>query len=321
MPTSLASVCVSGTGPFDFSDTCIRTTWAALVPAASVAVSILALVPKPAFVTRAFDVLANSFKTFVSLADAEAICVEEEVDDEHLSKVRQNQTNPPFWCSAFLALITLVETFIWLAYGSFQLVGHSERRKWTATVPFVQGATWAYASVRIALAPRPTPHYDLFVLFLAHLSGAILVFVGLLFDTHLDGHHLHPLNIAAYSAHLAGICVLLCVQLGTPIAVPSPYVRPEDIGPKIGPEDYTTLWAWISFRWLNPLIGKGTNKLLVEDDVPKLSSTMQSRVLFAQFSAKKRASLLRWIWDANSFDILLDVGLCAFLDFLSIYVH
>lgn len=77
----------------------------------------------------------------------------------------------------------------------------------------------------------------------------------------------------------------------------------------VSPEDYTTLWNWVSFAWIYPLIRKvcwvhqcpseiqnrleltrtpasavqGTHSTLYEMDVWDLSPTMQSKPLFAKF--------------------------------------
>lgn len=74
----------------------------------------------------------------------------------------------------------------------------------------------------------------------------------------------------------------------------------------MSPEDYTTLWGWMSFRWILPLVDRGTATTLNESDVWKLSPTMQARPLYIKFSRTHRATLLRRLWAANSLDLMLD---------------
>ena len=80
-------------------------------------------------------------------------------------------------------------------------------------------------------------------------------------------------------------------------------------GASDSPEDYTTLFGWLTFSWVAPLIVKGTNTTLNEPDVWNVSPTMQARPLYMKFSATYRNTLLRRLWAANSLDLLLDFGL------------
>jgi hypothetical protein len=76
------------------------------------------------------------------------------------------------------------------------------------------------------------------------------------------------------------------------------------------PEDYTSLFRWITFAWVYPLIRRvglfpvellwteqqspqGTNNTLTEKDVPNLSPTMQARPVFYKFTQLKFVSLDR----------------------------
>ncbi|KAH7904349.1 ABC transporter type 1, transmembrane domain-containing protein [Hygrophoropsis aurantiaca] len=94
-----------------------------------------------------------------------------------------------------------------------------------------------------------------------------------------------------------------------PFALPSTFVKKEDIGVTVAPEDYTTLWGWITFKWVYPLIKRGNSTTLNENDIWNLSPTIQSRPLFTKFNTIVRSSLLRRLWAANSLDIMMDFGL------------
>ncbi|CAL1697425.1 unnamed protein product [Somion occarium] len=91
-----------------------------------------------------------------------------------------------------------------------------------------------------------------------------------------------------------------------PLAIPSDRINPEEIGQSISPEDYTSLWGWITFDWIRPLIRRGTNVTLNEGDVWNLSPTMQARPVYIKFSQTKRNTLLKRLWAANSLDLILD---------------
>lgn len=51
---------------------------------------------------------------------------------------------------------------------------------------------------------------------------------------------------------------------------------------------------------------RGTYETLNEDDVWNLSPTMQARPVYKKFAAVRKPSLLRWLWAANSQDLIVD---------------
>ena len=76
----------------------------------------------------------------------------------------------------------------------------------------------------------------------------------------------------------------------------------------VSPEDYTTLWGWITFDCVYPLVKKCTNATLSEKDVWDLSPTMQSCPLFIQFrrTANAKKGLLWKLCAANGLDVMGD---------------
>ncbi|CAE7143619.1 unnamed protein product [Rhizoctonia solani] len=83
-------------------------------------------------------------------------------------------------------------------------------------------------------------------------------------------------------------------------------------------EDHCTLFQWITFSWVSPLVALGSQRPLGEKDLWQLSRLMRTRVLMKQFSQLKQSSLLRKILAANARDMFLDLVLTvlsAILDF------
>ena len=58
-------------------------------------------------------------------------------------------------------------------------------------------------------------------------------------------------------------------------------------GESICPEDYTSLFGWTSFRWVTPLITRGTYQTLNEKDVWKLSPILAAKPCFIKFTMMK----------------------------------
>lgn len=302
----MAGLC-HGARPLDLGDPCIRDTWATLAPAALVALLLITSIPLPAFARRPFDIAKAPFRTFLTLPEAEALDAGAPLD-EAAAEPDAGKDRAPLWRTLLLSGIALIEALAWTTRGSFALVT-AQPPAWPAARPFLVALAWVYAAARPLAKPQPTPAYDLFALALLKLLGTVLVFGGRLYDAHLYALPLPTLLIVGYSAELLALAGILLVLLSTPIGVPSARVPPGSVGKSVSPEDYTSLWGWLSFGWVSPLVARGTSVTLHEPDVWALSPALQSRALFAKFSQTRRATLLRRIWAANSLDIMLDFGL------------
>ncbi|KAJ7647783.1 hypothetical protein FB45DRAFT_987394 [Roridomyces roridus] len=273
--------------PFDFASPCVRGSWAALAPTALVLGILLASIrlPLPAPVQKVADAIKRPFTRYISLRDAVALVVDSKDTVDAAPEVEP----VPLWRTFIFVFVGLLECLAWLANGSFILItGHS---KWHAVQQFLIAGTWLYAVARPALRPKATPPFDLFTLYIVHMLGGIFVLGGYLFEHDASGAALPgTLVLVALSVNLAALVGLITVIMGMPLAVPSHLVKKEDIGSIVSPEDYTTLWKWVTFTWVYPLVKRGRYTTLNEDD-----------------------SLLAKLWAANSFDIIGDflLTLCS----------
>ncbi|KAF7979924.1 hypothetical protein HWV62_40336 [Athelia sp. TMB] len=293
-------------GPFQFSNPCIRESWAAIVPAAVVAVLCLFKLPIsiPARIQNVLGV--NAFHRFLTLHEAEAL--DAASDDDSAAEVIEVTAKPPLWRTVLLSAICLLQAIAWLALASYRLI--TDPFHPSSLLPYVLAVPWIYASLRAILRPFSTPPFDLFALFVVHLATGLLMLGGVLYGHYvLDGPMAPPLILAGLSLNVAGVLIALGVVVNIPLGVPSSRVKESDIGTSVSPEDYTTLLKWMTFGWVVPLINLGTATTLHENDVWALSPTMQSRPVFIQFGRTARPSLLRQLWAANSLDIILDFGL------------
>ncbi|KII83783.1 hypothetical protein PLICRDRAFT_702353 [Plicaturopsis crispa FD-325 SS-3] len=307
----MGSLCDT-TNPFDFRDACVRSTWAAFFPAVLVALFCISSVPLPLpKPIRGFvDSIKAPFRTFLTLPEAEAL-------DEDNGDVLPEQTKAvtPLWRTVVLSWIALVEALIWLAIGSFNLITRTENDSvWSGVLPILTAVSWLYAAARPVWRPAPTPPYDLFALYCVHLVFGVLLLGGVLFDRQFGVPLPGTIRVVGMALNLAAIVGLLSVVLMMPLAIPSSKVKKEDIGVTVSPDDYTTLFGWITFSWVYPLIKRGTNATLNEKDVWELSPALQSRPVFIKFSSMKRATLIRQLVASNTLDLFLDF----FLTFVSV---
>ncbi|KAL5532471.1 hypothetical protein ACEPAF_6041 [Sanghuangporus sanghuang] len=287
--------------PFNIEDTCIITTWSAFAPFGLVTVYLFCLSSVRVF--RRSIPFSSPLKEFLTLEEAEALDYDESKpkDAPADGPVRKR---PPFWFTIILIVFGLIETGSWLAVGAFIFATEGKDTR-EGILAFFFAATWLYASLSPALKPSVGPPYDLFALYLVHFVGASLMLGGVVFDRTVYGDPTPPCLV------LFGLIINLTVAFGLLIlALSRPLNDPiilKRVGKNVSPEDFTTLWGWLTFRWVNPLIKKGTNVTLKEEDVWDLSVTMQARPTFRKFSTLDQKRGLLWkILAANSKDIILD---------------
>ncbi|KIP06892.1 hypothetical protein PHLGIDRAFT_128004 [Phlebiopsis gigantea 11061_1 CR5-6] len=289
----------------DLTSACVRDSWSALVPTAFILLVALTSTPLPTTLKRVLRVIGRPFQDFLTLPEAEALLS----DDLRSDEPAVDTSAVPLWRTVLLSLVALTETLAWLVLGSYRFAVQPESL-WEDLQPFIIAASWLYATCRPIAKPTATPPYDLFVLYCLRLILGLLVFGGVLYDHTVYGEPLPGAwTITGHVVNIVALCVLLAVTFSMPLAVPSHFTKAEDVGTTLSPEDYTSLWNWTSFLWVKPLINKGTYQTLNEGDVWTLSPTMQARAVYKKFSSVKQPTLLRWLWAANSFDLILDFTL------------
>ncbi|KAF8890917.1 multidrug resistance-associated ABC transporter [Infundibulicybe gibba] len=307
-------VAICDTGPFNFQDPCVRASWSAIFPAVVVFALCVASLPTPRPLRRLFGIIKSPFEPYLTLHEAEALdnaFVEQ--DSESVVDFKVTEV-VPLWRTVVFVFLGLLQTIFCLADGSFQLF-NNPRDIWGGARPFLVAATWLYTVIRPIALPAAAVPFDLFAIYALQLCAGVLRLGGVLFDHGVMGSPLpSTFVIAALSANLVVIIVLLTVVLNMPFAIPSNRVKKSEIGLLVTPEDYTTLFGWITFSWVYPLVRRGRDTTLNEDDIWNLSPSFQSRPVFIKFSTITRSSLLRRLWAANSLDLLLDF----FLTFTSV---
>ncbi|KXN85925.1 ATP-dependent bile acid permease [Leucoagaricus sp. SymC.cos] len=298
-------------GPFDFGDPCVRASWGALVPGAFVFALCVFSIPVPAFIRRLFEPITRQLRTYLTLPEAEALddqglAGEKEVEEGEEAGVVHSSQSIPLWRTVIFVFIGIVETLYWSAHGSY-LLYDDKANWWRGTRALIYAVAWLYTVVKPVLRPKATPPFDMFVVYLLLLAAGVLELGGYLYDhTVFDVPLPNKYVLTAVITEVVAVTALLIVVCGMPLAIPSERVKKGDVGRTITMEDYTSLFGWITFYWVYPLVRKGRSTTLNEEDVWDLSPTLQSRPIFVKFSQTKRPTLLRRIWAANSLDLILD---------------
>ncbi|KAG1750553.1 uncharacterized protein EDB91DRAFT_1108133 [Suillus paluster] len=286
----------------DLSDACVRASLSAIVPAAFVfALCLFSIIPIPAFARPLTTAIKSPFRTYLTLREAEAL----DVEGENTGDIVTDNT-VPLWRTVLLSFVALVQALVWTAVGAYSII-MDKAHVWAGIAPLLIATTWIYASCKPVFWPKPTIHYDLFALFVLHLVLGIILLGGTVYEHEVLGVPLPPkLPFVGLISNLVAILVVITTVGNMPFELPSNRIKKEDIYVKYSPEDYATMWEWITFSWVYPLIRRGSNMTMNEDDVWDLSPTQQSRPVFIKFSAIIRSSLLRRLWAANSMDLIMD---------------
>ncbi|KAH8810160.1 hypothetical protein DL96DRAFT_1716877 [Flagelloscypha sp. PMI_526] len=252
---------------FDFSILCTRVYWAAYLPLAVVLTSLIKFGFDRSFLKQPLSERSQSWLWIFS----RFITLEEALKVSHPNSDCENAKLSWPWPIRILPAITLPLTLAWLGIAAYRTIIGEHYAELFLIIAF----TWLYATVRIVAFPSRTIMYDFFALSIAHFIGAAFH----VYDAFGEGS---GSRIAAIF-NLFFILAFFVIQGFMPFAVCSHGVTREDTDNTAGPEDYTSLLAWITFMWTYPIMRKGRYHTLNEDDIPNLSPTFQARPLFEKW--------------------------------------
>lgn len=190
-----------------------RISWGALAPAIVVA----------ALCIGSRLTLPALFRPFLTLREAEALDPEDKTDEVVA------ETGAPLWRTVLLAFVALVQALMWVAAGAYRAIT-DKQNLWTAICAFLIGTTWLYGVFKPVFHPKPTAHLDLFTLYVVHLTFAVLLLGGALYDHQLLNVPLPPrYELAGLIVNLVSVLVELGVVCTMPFQLPSNRIKKEDI--------------------------------------------------------------------------------------------
>lgn len=151
---------------------------------------------------------------------------------------------------------------------------------------------WTYATISAFCFPSPTPPYALLVFYALQLVGSAVSGYHSLFDLpHAPFNPAHgsqlvvPIfNSVSLALTLFGISLIMIL----PLQVYDRHPQHDRNGYPPPLEDYCTLWQWITFSWINPLIDTALSRSLEEKDVLQLSKLSKSQVLLKNMRRLQR---------------------------------
>jgi hypothetical protein len=211
---------------------------------------------------------------------------------------------PPWWKTALLSGGSLLLACLWFATVA-SAVTSSSTSEWKFVTAIAMGSCWLFSSILPLVRPSATPTYSLFLL------HAIL-FTVTSFDIIDSLSTSLPLSVLRLSYVQTIVAfALTVVSLSMPLnTVMGPYSLYADARCP-SKEDYTTLWGWLTFQWVAPLLAAARARTLEKEDVWVLSPLNQSKHVHRRFAEErtKRRSLLLSIILFNLGDMLIDFSL------------
>ncbi|KAF9258654.1 hypothetical protein L218DRAFT_1004797 [Marasmius fiardii PR-910] len=280
LPERTIDIC-GDSSVFDINNQCVRNSWTSLVPASFV----LALCLVSSVNTKS----RSPFRRFLTLKAAEALVFR---GDEHEGRTAttseggelETVPRPPAWKTIMMVFIGLMQVGCRIAIVSYTLFISSSSKfgtyqeVWNDIRPLLVAFT--FTVVRRIQRPTPTAPLDLFAVYVLELISGVVELGGFEFGRGLGGVGDRTFYAVGYS----------------------------ESGKSIAPEDHATLFSWLSYTWIHPLISRGKSCTLNESDVPNLSPTFQSRPVLEQFMAgdAPKRTLLTRILKANSSDLMID---------------
>ncbi|KAG9119646.1 hypothetical protein FRC07_005246, partial [Ceratobasidium sp. 392] len=217
-------------------------------------------------------------------------------------------TRPDTWRQVGLTILAVIEVTGWtvaLIRRATNLPASNGVGILGLVTTAVALASWVYAALRPTLHPSRTPYYDLLTLYFTHfLAAGVSLYEASIASSNNAFTLSHLGRVVDSILTLAGIVMVVDMPLSI---TGKPESDEEGLLPSL--EDHCTLWQWITFTWVSPIISLGALQPLEEKDVWQLSKIMRTRVLMRKFLQVKRSSLVRRILAANAMDLFLDGSL------------
>ncbi|KAG8933322.1 hypothetical protein FRC02_012140 [Tulasnella sp. 418] len=263
-------------------------------------------------------IFISPFKTFLTVHEAlEILHGDQHSHDEGVSaRPRIN------FRMGFMATLALFESLTHIALFSYRVYNLSTKEitpnepLWVLYTPLLITTVHLYIQIRTLVHPPQKAPLDVFTLIVIFWSGRGVDLSYDIYDKLVFGVKVDRLVMVAKVTDFVTLSLMAVLVLGMPLEVPPKEIPvppteddEEEVKAPPAPEDYTTLWGWISFSWVSPLIERGTIRDLNENDVPDLSFSIQSKPVYRRFQDFKQSTLLRRILAANSLDFFLDCSL------------
>lgn len=279
------------------------------------------IVPGPRMDSKFYRRLKRTFTPFLTLADARTLLQASEQIPERPPVVHDEQSEKRMrrrvlQLTVPISVLSLLEMIAWMTLIAYYL---SLGNFTFGLVSMIMTVSWIYAFVKTLVRPVATPPYDIAILLLVQLGTGMLGFFGHAYDAYAYSKRWPGKWVLA--SEIADL-VIIIILLGLIFHAPLEAIDERDIDPHSSPEDYASIWGWMTFAFVNPLVEtvsknsrlhllkgvaeseQGSRRPLNEDDVFELSPHHRAAPLLNRWSETKGKNLVRKIWAINSLDLM-----------------
>ncbi|PLW40557.1 hypothetical protein PCANC_16781 [Puccinia coronata f. sp. avenae] len=243
----------------------------------------------------------NFFSSFISITD---------LNPHQLVKI-----SPPKWKQASLLSLSASLLLPSLADLSYEIKQQSSFLNLNPAGSIVPLLVWLYSVIYLSLRTITRPVYQLLLLWTSvGLAETTKIWISVEANQDLS-------KFILICRFLTVIIILGMIYLtgSYPIldTLPCPNVAKAGSSPSAQetcPEDTVSLWQWLSYSFLNPLLKLSQQRTLTEEDVWKLSPFFQHRILFDRYlqlikeeypSENRKINLIWVLIRSNSIDLMI----------------
>ncbi|KAG8875451.1 hypothetical protein FRC20_003865 [Serendipita sp. 405] len=271
---------------------CVRYVWRGLLPAMFLlvlgALYLMPSLPSKFKLTRRFK---RTFTPFLTLDDAQLLLKGSGVPNSTPAS-REAEARKKRLATLRLTLpistLSLMEILTWTILFAYYLSIGQFLTAWISSLLVI---SWTYTFLRPLIYSTVTVPIDILALLCIHLVTGSLGFLGHAYDKY--GYNRPWPNAWVITGEIIDLLViifLIVVNLNTPAET-----VPE--GSVASPEDLATVWGWMTFGFINPLVAKGALGPLNEQDVPENQTDMQHLWFGRQAVTRTRSILMAAVFD------------------------
>nr|ODN96123.1 ATP-binding cassette transporter [Cryptococcus depauperatus CBS 7855] len=268
-----------------------------------VLIPLLVTLPPLSYVQK---VVAPYFADFVTLKSL--VPPEPPTADQIAGK---ESKKPESWRQVALSSISLAEAAVWTGVLGWDIMKLADRNDGTLRdllISFGMVSLWVVLFFVLTFRPLTTPPWSVFIV-------TLLLWCTSLY-TVCQAWYIHTIigalpiwatipRLVLEALNIIATTLMVAVFGGLKLADPEVLSRL----PLVASDDEVTLFSWMSFSWVDSFIKFGNTQELEPENLPHLSLTQQTAIVFERFRQLTTRKLAMKLFIANRLDLALDASL------------
>ncbi|TYJ55637.1 hypothetical protein B9479_003669 [Cryptococcus floricola] len=252
------------------------------------------------------DFLSPYFSDFVtlrSLVPAEPATADQKFDEA----VRQ----PRGWKANVLTVVALVEAVAWSGITGWKILNVADGQGGTVHDTLASAGmiiVWLAILFQFTFRPLTTPPWAVVIATSVLWVTSVWSVTQAWYIQAVSGSlpFWAPWSVLGLElANIVSTSLVLAILASLKLASPEVLSRL----PIVAPDDNVSLFSWITFGWVDSFIQYGNTHELEVADLPPLSMTQQTFIVFEKFRQVKASKLIWRMMLANRLDLVMDASL------------